>query len=123
MQTKQKIQTYVTKWLKPLGLLWWDVNVVYLDKPKELNDKEFFSDSGMILGKTHVNWQYGLATVYFNVPAFDEMKDEDIEEVVVHELVHILVNEMREPDMHHEERVVTGLTKAFLWTKEGLYGS
>jgi predicted metallopeptidase len=36
--------------------------------------------------------------------------------LIDHELCHILVNEMREGDISHEERVVTGLTKAFLWT-------
>jgi len=43
------------------------------------------------------------------------MDGDEIERAVVHELCHILVNEMREDEIHHEERVVTGLQKAFMW--------
>jgi hypothetical protein len=120
MTTTEKIKQYIDKWLKPLGLLWWKIDIIYLDDPKELSEKEFFCDGNITLGRAYVNWQYGSATVYFNVPGFEGLNDEDIEMAVVHELVHILVNEMREEEMHHEERVVTGLTKAFIWTKEGV---
>ena len=38
----------------------------------------------------------------------------DINYMVVHELLHVLVNEMREEGIDHEERVVTHLAKAAL---------
>jgi hypothetical protein len=56
--------------------------------------------------------------------------DKRIAEVVIHELVHCLVHEMREwsPErqsgdaldkcMAHEERVVTELTDAIIWSYE-----
>lgn len=116
----QKIRFYIDKWLKPLGLLWWKVDIAFIDDPKELNQKEFYRDDDIVLARTFADWRYGTATIYFNVPAFEELSQTDIEMAVVHELVHILVNEMREGELHHEERVVTGLTKAFLWTIEGV---
>jgi len=120
MTPKDKLRQYIDKWLKPLGLLWWKITIVYLDDPKELAQKEFYRDDETVLARTYSDWRYGTATIYFNMPAFDGMDDAEVENTVVHELAHILVNEMREGEMHHEERVVTGLTKAFLWTREGM---
>ena len=46
------------------------------------------------------------------------MSNEELERTVVHELVHALVNELREGGIDHEERVVTTLTKAVLWVRD-----
>lgn len=46
------------------------------------------------------------------------MSDEEIEYVVVHELMHVFLNEMREQGQQHEERVATLLAKAFLWVRD-----
>jgi len=48
------------------------------------------------------------------------MENDQIEMTIVHELCHALVNEMRKDGIDHEERTVTALTKAFLWTDGGL---
>jgi hypothetical protein len=117
VMSKEKIDHYVNKWLKPLGLLWWTVGIIYLDDPKELIEKDFYRDEDYVLGRTYADWKYGRATVYFNVPAFEGLSDEDVEMAVVHEFIHILVNEAREGEIHHEERVVTNLTKAFIWVR------
>jgi hypothetical protein len=39
----------------------------------------------------------------------------ELEKAIVHEFMHILVNEMRAGGIDHEERVVTGLANAALW--------
>ncbi len=75
------------------------------------------------------NWAYKRAEMTFYLPALQEMADLDVELVIVHELCHALVNEMREwgthfnntdpelPARRHEERVVTELALGFLGTK------
>lgn len=119
MAIKDKLNQYIDKWLKSLGLLWWKITIVYLDDAKELVQQEFYRGDETVLARTYADWRYGTGTIYFNITALDGMEDTEIENTVVHELAHILVNEMREGELHHEERVVTGLTKAFLWTREG----
>ena len=56
-------------------------------------------------------------SILLNGKVLDGMTPQQIERIAVHELCHILVNEMRESEMCHEERVVTMLTKAFLWVE------
>jgi hypothetical protein len=118
MTTKDIIKSCFDKWAKPLGLLWWHVDLVYFTEPADVIREFAFSDEEIVLARTYADWRYGTASIHFNVPGFDGLSLEEIERTVVHELVHILVNEMREGEMHHEERVVTGLTKAMFWLRE-----
>lgn len=112
---KDAIKASLGCWLKPLGLLWWYIEVVYYDDPAEVLQR-FGNDSGKIVAaRTYAEWQYATAKIEFNLLAICEMNSDEIEHIVVHELFHILVNEMREGEMHHEERVVTTLTKAAFW--------
>ena len=114
---KKTIEKYLHKWLSPLGLLWWEITITYYDDPKEILQK-FKNPGGENIVPATVNsdWKYGTAFISINLPAFKGMKNRQVERIIVHELVHILVNEMREEGIEHEERVVTGLSKAFMWT-------
>ena len=104
------------KWIPRLGLAWYDLEVVYYDDPGEILQRFRQADNGGVVPAfVAANWMYADAKISVNLPAFDELDADKIEKIVVHELCHILVNEMREGELHHEERVVTGLTKAFFW--------
>jgi hypothetical protein len=121
VDTKDMIKAAFKKWLKPLGLLWWDVKINLRDDPEEIS--QHFRDPGddeVVAAVTYVKWQYASASIDVNVPAFAGLDQNKIERIVVHECCHILVNEMREGEIHHEERVVTQLTKAFFWTEAGV---
>jgi hypothetical protein len=113
------IKKYLKIWIYRLGRGWWEIDIRYYDDPATI--VRTFSDPGngamLTLAMTTVQWVYTQACIEINLPAFDGMEESKIERVVIHELCHILVNEMREGEIHHEERVVTGLTKAFLWTE------
>ena len=116
---KKKIENYFHKWAQPLGLLWWEITITYFDDPGEV--VRMFRDPGggnIIPAIVNADWKYGTASISINVPAFKGMKNRQIEKIIVHELVHVLVNEMREDGIEHEERVVTGLAKAFMWTRK-----
>lgn len=117
MNAKKLVRTAMDKWTYRLGLRWWNVEA-YCYKGKRA--RKFFKsdDDSTILARTFADWRYSEAVVYFNLPALRDMSVEEIERTVVHELCHVLVNEMRSGDIDHEERVVTGLTKAFQWTEE-----
>ena len=117
---KKIINKHFAKWIKSLGLRWWHIDVIYYHDPKDIV-REFKTDEGtVVLANTWSDWRYGKANIHINLPAFSDLPEDEIETIVVHELVHVLVNEMREEDIDHEERVVTGLTKAFLWVREGV---
>jgi hypothetical protein len=115
--TTKKVKAAFAKWMKPLGVLWWNIEIVYFDDPKKIKKLFEKDEDKLVLAKTYVEWKYMDATIGINVPAFKDLSDDEIERAVVHELLHVLVNEMREKEVHHEERVVTTLTKAFFWVR------
>jgi hypothetical protein len=116
MSKQDEIKAYFEKWTKPLGLLWWTVDILFYDNPSEILRQFTVNAEETTLARTYADWRYGTAKICINLPAFENLDAKEIERTVIHELVHILVNEMREGEIHHEERVVTGLTKAFEWT-------
>jgi hypothetical protein len=103
---------YADKWTKKLGLEWWVITCHYCDSHKFIeieNDKN-------ALACCHVNWPYMTATIRVNKDHLADEKENNIETIVVHELMHILLNEMRDDEdtIDHEERVATILAKCFL---------
>lgn len=118
MSQRELIGAAFDKWISCLGISWWDVDILYYDDPASIIQHFRRNDDLLILATCDANWMYGTATISVNLPAFAERTPEQIERTVVHELCHILVNEMREGELHHEERVVTSLTKAIFWAIE-----
>jgi len=66
---------------------------------------------------TNVHWQYMDACIQINLAVSQDQTEKDIEKVVIHELMHVVVNEMREDDIKHEEKVVTMLSNIMWWGK------
>lgn len=117
-KAKKLIRKYVDKWARPLGLLWWRIDLFFIVDPKTI--KKHFTQSGgrKTVALVFAQWEYSRASIYFNMREIEEMNNEEIEDAIIHELCHILVNEMREGGIKHEERVVTGLQRAFMWTRD-----
>lgn len=114
------------KWLLPLGLRWWKVKFSYSREPL----KSDAAEGRTCLAQTMVDWEYLNATITFDMQAIVEQSDGALEDTFVHECLHVFVHEMRmwagpvvtdekqEEAMKHEERVVTQLTNALLWTRQ-----
>jgi predicted SprT family Zn-dependent metalloprotease len=98
-------------WIHWLGLGYWDVTVHISDKVPKHKDK------ARVCGKSWVEWKYCSAYIEFYPKNMQGMTQSQIEVIVVHELLHVLVNEMREGTIENEERVVTMLQKAMVWVK------
>lgn len=113
----KKIKKICNKWIYRLGLRWWEVEVHYVEDPQDVIDIFKTNDNEIVIGRTYVDWKYMSANVYLNIPSMLNMTHNQIERIIVHELLHVLVNEMREDGIDHEERVVTLLTKAVFWIK------
>lgn len=126
---KSRIQGLVEKWMAPLGLKWWNINIRYFREPLPISSGDAAA-GWQCNAKAEAKWEYLSATVSFNLPAIEGADDEELERIVVHEFCHVLVHEMREwaPEevsrdrsdvgIKHEERVVTALTSAFLWVRK-----
>lgn len=124
--TCRTIDRFIKIWTFRLNLGHWRIQA---NKTRDYhpNERERFADCDPA-------WEYMQMCLNFYVAAIWECMDEaDIEEVVVHELTHGVVNELttiypedarrglEEEASRHEERVVTHLTKALLASyNEGL---
>lgn len=112
-QTK-RVQGILDKWVQPLGLKWFVLDILYYDEGDE------FPAGSTVVARTFADWRYRTAQIRVNVPLVAEQEDARLEHAMLHELMHILVQEMRANpgDGDHEERVVDGLASAFRWARD-----
>jgi predicted SprT family Zn-dependent metalloprotease len=61
------------------------------------------------------SWQYFTATIDFSYVQLKDMEEREIEKIIIHELIHIVVNEMQEDGIEHEERVTSHLQMIMSW--------
>ncbi len=115
---KKLIRRYIKRWRTILGLYQWKIKTFYHKDPEDILKNFDTGKRSMSSAMVNADWKYRSANIHFNMLNVNELPPAEIEETVVHELVHVLVNEMREDGIHHEERVVTDLTAAFLWTRK-----
>ncbi len=113
---RERVQGLEGKWLKPLGLLWWRVEIYYFDSRKKWG--LLHSDRAVMA--TNVDWPYRKAYIDVNVPLLATLSDADTENAFIHECMHILVEEMRaagDDQQAHIERVCESLAQAFVWVR------
>lgn len=116
---KEVIESFVSLWIGRLGLEHWAL--------KQQFHTGLRPDSPDTAACTYSDWKYKHATVEFYLGVMASMGAEEQELVVVHELLHVILNEIHgatdenrsEDDRAHEERVVTELTQAFLRIARG----
>ena len=111
---RRRVRKLWDKWFRPIGLGWWQVDLNWARERDE--------DEPATAGMTTTNWQYRTASVTFFLPATLELDDEKLEEVVVHELTHILCGPIQ--DMSSDERreitehTVTTIARSLIWARE-----
>ncbi len=94
--------------LKPrLWAGWWMWHLFYDRHPDDNEQKAGAS--------VFADWRYRDATITFYMPAVAGLDDQELDELIIHEVLHAWVNPMRprEPKTHEvdlEESVVTNLT-------------
>ena len=122
-ELKRRLQRLVRWWGDELGLRWWLMHFNW-DRTGEATTEDGH-DGASVAAFTHVTWQYSEASITFNMPLCAEVDDDQLERYVVHEMMHVLVNEMREWQAEsgdhailHEERVVSSLTSAVRWVRD-----
>ena len=124
-QLENRIQAIADEWILCLGLQWWHISFYYHGDSGAYRD----SSAGVPAESkayTSASWPYLDAAIHYNLSGLSDYDDVHLEEVVVHELMHVMVHEMRSVanceceqfDIRHEERVCTMLERAFVWTNE-----
>ncbi len=106
----------VKKWRECLGLNTWRFEINYF------RTGDYMPGEGDTVTFANITpqWKYLEAQLSFNMPQLAEMDDVQLEEIVVHELSHCLVDEMRavEKDPDHEERVVSSIQRALMQVRD-----
>lgn len=122
---KQRIHDLAERWVKPIGLGWYWIDMAFArDDYEPPNDGRGGKDH--TIAHCSTDWRYGTACITWNMPLVLDEPDDKLEMIFVHELMHIFVNEMRwtatndTDSIDHEERVTTTLAKAFLWLRDAL---
>ena len=118
---RKRIRTLRDRWHAYLGLQPWEITYVYTDGDFESN----------VLATTKVEGQYLRAGIDWNLRSAEQQSDAELEFAVVHELMHVMVNDLRrfrsdgkteaildEVERFNEERVCTALARAFINTRD-----
>jgi len=117
---RARIKKFTEKWAMHIG-----ANIFKRDNYFSRDQGDFSGPDVLAISKC--DWRYLTSSITWNmtrIVALDPT-DRDLENYVIHELLHPMVHEMREEGIDHEERVVTQLQWAIRWTyeagiKEGL---
>lgn len=116
---KARVTAFLDIWIAPLGLRWWKLTHVW----KRTTES---GTHGPLQATCSAAWEYMDACIEWYLPTIATLADDALEDTVIHELMHVLVNEMSVANNQeaagdndaHEERVVTTLAKAAMWVRD-----
>lgn len=118
--TVRRIQRMALKWEKLLGFdkLGTKVDHRFLEAFRERGEE----DEPLIIADTTAYWEYRSACIRWFLPAAIRLDDAALENAVLHELVHVLVNPMEcrltdEKDTDLNEFTVETITLAIMNTQ------
>lgn len=123
----RRVKAFTRKWHSS-GLGWWRLQFSVVRSSEDMpttGNKEEADPLWQCVASTHVAWQYRDAKITVNADAAKEMKEERFESTLLHELGHVIVNELRsiaKPDgladnwLEHEEHVCTTIGQMLGWT-------
>lgn len=83
-EQKKRVQKYIDRWFIPMGLGWFKVDMVWDRATKE--------DAPSVAAEVYTQWQYRQASVHWYLPNLATVKDDELDDIVVHEFTHILIN-------------------------------
>jgi hypothetical protein len=126
---KKKVLEIIRKWTNYLGLGMWEICVEWTDNATmdhydamdgRLPDSEF----GSVM-TVSPNPEYMLAHLVVCVPMLINKTDRQIDEYVCHELIHVVLSDLRlgtgrewsDQELCLHERVTTTLARAFIFTQ------
>jgi len=117
---KKRVKALIKKWHKLIGLNWWRVTYSYSRTVKDDNDTTYDPGRGWaVAADCDTDSNYLTATITFYLPNVADIPDEYLEEIYLHEVMHIFINPMQTKEKAaEEERVATTLARAMAWASE-----
>ena len=117
---KARLIKLIDYWPERLGLRWWHLTYEYVRDSGDFKKKADNDAESEAIATCDADWKYLHAMIHFNMAGLPERTDEELERIFVHELTHVLLQELQERQNHiaHEERVASMLTNAFIWTRD-----
>ncbi len=119
-KAKKLANKYFKWWVNWLGLRYGRTDLVFVDYIENTFESGAKYINPDVAGECHTDWRYQNSTILLSIHKLCELDKEEIEKCIVHELMHVFLNEMREEGIAHEERVATNLQKAFFWVRDGV---
>jgi len=112
---KKRVQKYIDKWFNAMGLGWFQVDMDWVRAEK--------TDSSGTAAEVSTTWQYRNARISWYLPVLAELDDDKLENTVVHEFVHILINPLtlvdKSEDLSTQHEYATEcIARAFQWVYE-----
>lgn len=113
---RARIRAIYDRWEPVLGLDAWLITLDYHTGPYVCADG---TPSGNAYATAAPHWDYQSASLSFNLQKTRTEDDDDLEDIVVHECVHVLLHELRgtaamDDHQEHEEHAATMITRALI---------
>jgi hypothetical protein len=102
-QAQRLVEKAMRKWVPLLGLQDWAINL-------QVSRQPFVGEYTGAAASCSAHWPYQSASITFSAPDVHE-QPEKVEEWMVHELVHCLLEEMQHEGDEHIEHVTTAFTR------------
>ena len=117
-QTARRLRALASQWITIFGLDHWDISIRLTDQMPEVGfqlDEEAYS----VYATCHPNWPYQSATLAFNASKAVTFDDDALLELLVHELTHCSLDEMKfydtsESGLAHLEHCASAVSAAIL---------
>lgn len=112
-EQKKRVQKYINKWFRPMGIGWFAVDFVWSRETKNGKDCDVAADAD-------VKWEYRKALITYYLPVIKDIDDSKVENVVIHEFVHILLGGLNREDTPQEvlEYTTELVTSSFGWVRD-----
>jgi hypothetical protein len=114
-QQVRRLERRLSQWLTSLKVLnGWRIHFHYMRE-------DTGNGEGAYIARTKTEWEYLSACTEWSMPVVARTEDVDLDNAILHELMHVFLAELLEPGAHEktEERVCSSLAAAiaFLATK------
>ena len=119
---KERIRKLIKKWVKSLGLNWYEITFEYergirTDTTPTAYSPKVVKGVWETVMETEVDPYYGRAVIVCYLGVIKNLEDQDLEETFLHECMHIFLSPMHnKKENKQEELVATRLAKAFIWS-------
>ena len=115
-EQKKRVESMINKWFKPMGMGWFDI---LFDWHRD-ERKEPTRNNIPAVADVECSWEYKRAKINWYLPVIQNIDDDELENMIVHEFVHILINSVDIEELPNEklEYATESVARALIWVKK-----